>query len=288
MTQDQVEPQIHMNHDIPVTTSQDYLDDFQDVNNLHLSIKYSFKLDHEVLLSTSSWGYWQQSRRLQDQRPRSWPNRHPPRRLSVHRAHFRIKCRLKKRRQIKSTPLINSHSLITHKTQIPDVEDVHSARHCEHTLHQLEASIEDWNQTIDKLMEKGQSIGSPPMTTPLSELEFWVQRSAVFSSLSDQVHSDKIVAILDTVEAVSTDKKAIVHSLKSRRIELTKISLEAKENVKFLSTLERHFKTLATGSLTSMCETLPPMMNALRMVFLWLKHTAKSEMVLGVDLVSTL
>lgn len=112
------------------------------------------------------------------------------------------------------------------------------------------------------------------MTTPLSELEFWIQRSAVFSSLSDQVHSDKIIAILDTVEAASTDKRAIVHSLKSRRMELSKLSLEAKENVKFLTTLERHFKTLATGSLTSMTETLPPMMNALRMVF----HSLKSNL----------
>lgn len=137
-------------------------------------------------------------------------------------------------------------------------------------------------------MEKDQSVGSPSITTPLSELEFWVQRSAVFSSLSDQVHSDKIVAILDTVEAASTDKKAIIHSLKSRRNELSKLSLEAKENVKFLTTLERHFKTLATGSLTSMSETLPPMMNALRMVFFGAKIIYNDKLVLGLDPISTL
>ncbi len=44
--------------------------------------------------------------------------------------------------------------------------------------------------------------------------------------------------------------------------------LDAKDNVKFLTTLERHFKNLAHGGLATILDTLPSMLNALRMVWI--------------------
>lgn len=49
-------------------------------------------------------------------------------------------------------------------------------------------------------------------------------------------------------------------------VDLTKLTAEARDNVKFLTTLERHFKNIAGGPLNGILDTLPPMMNALRMV----------------------
>lgn len=48
--------------------------------------------------------------------------------------------------------------------------------------------------------------------------------------------------------------------------ELHKKYALAKDNVKFLTTLERHFKILHSGSLNAMAETITPMMGAIRMV----------------------
>ncbi len=48
--------------------------------------------------------------------------------------------------------------------------------------------------------------------------------------------------------------------------ELTKLAGEARDNVKFLATLERHFKSITSGPLAGIADTLPPLMNALRMV----------------------
>ena len=39
--------------------------------------------------------------------------------------------------------------------------------------------------------------------------------------------------------------------------ELTKLHIEAKDNVKFLSTLERHFKSISTGALHEVADTIP-------------------------------
>ena len=44
--------------------------------------------------------------------------------------------------------------------------------------------------------------------------------------------------------------------------------LDAKDNVKFLTTLERHFKNLSHGILATIIDTLPSMLNALRMVWI--------------------
>ncbi|RYE82098.1 MAG: hypothetical protein EOO65_05935, partial [Methanosarcinales archaeon] len=60
--------------------------------------------------------------------------------------------------------------------------------------------------------------------------------------------------------------------LQAHYAELSKAYIEARDNVKFLSTLERHFKTLATGSLATIGETLLSLMNGLRMVWIISRH----------------
>ncbi|KAH8057483.1 dynein light chain binding protein [Aureococcus anophagefferens] len=54
--------------------------------------------------------------------------------------------------------------------------------------------------------------------------------------------------------------------------ELQKLYVEAKDNVKFLTTLERHFKNITRGSFTTILDTLPSMMNAIRMVWIISRH----------------
>lgn len=46
------------------------------------------------------------------------------------------------------------------------------------------------------------------------------------------------------------------------------VTEESRDNVKFLTTLERHFKNIANAPLASILDTLPPTMNALRMVWI--------------------
>ena len=59
--------------------------------------------------------------------------------------------------------------------------------------------------------------------------------------------------------------------------ELSKLYLEAKDNVKFLTTLERHFKNITSGSLSQIVETISSMMNAIRMVWIISRHYNTDE-----------
>lgn len=46
------------------------------------------------------------------------------------------------------------------------------------------------------------------------------------------------------------------------------VTEEARDNLKFLTTLERHFKNITSGPLPAILDMLPPTMNALRMVWI--------------------
>ena len=62
------------------------------------------------------------------------------------------------------------------------------------------------------------------------------------------------------------------------RAEMTKYYVEAKDNVRFLSTLERHFKNLSQGnSFQIVLDTIPSLMTALHMVWIISRHYNKDE-----------
>lgn len=67
-------------------------------------------------------------------------------------------------------------------------------------------------------------------------------------------------------------------SFENQRQDLARYYSEAKDNVRFLSTLERHFKNICYGSTFNVVtETLPSMMNALRMIWIISRHYNKDE-----------
>lgn len=59
---------------------------------------------------------------------------------------------------------------------------------------------------------------------------------------------------------------------------MSKYYVEAKDNVRFLSTLERHFKNLSQGnSFQIVLDTIPSLMTALHMVWIISRHYNKDE-----------
>jgi dynein heavy chain, axonemal len=134
----------------------------------------------------------------------------------------------------------------------------------------LEHHMADWAATIATVMQK-ESAKQPAGQAPLAEIEFWRQRNAVLSSLFEQLNLPNVKTMVAVVEAGSDDRN-LMAGFKAQFSELTKLAAEARDNVKFLTTLERHFKNINSGPLPSILDTLPPMMNALRMVWIISQH----------------
>ena len=139
---------------------------------------------------------------------------------------------------------------------------------------QLEAAMEDWSRVISSVVDN-QLKKVPSGDGPLAEIDFWRERNSVLSMFYEQLKSPPVQNILGILRAT---KLASYSNFEVHRAELTRYYLEAKDNVKFLGTLERHFKNLSQGANFSIVlDTLPNMMNSLRMVWVISRHYNTDE-----------
>ena len=137
----------------------------------------------------------------------------------------------------------------------------------------LESSLEHWLGVVSSVMD-GEAKKKPLGPSPMAEITFWRDRHAVLSGLYEQLHTQTVqnmIAVMEIAGVTSMDL------FKKNVADLLKLYVEAKDNVKFLTTLERHFKQLGCGDLKTMTETIPSMMNSLRMVWIISRHYNKDS-----------
>jgi dynein heavy chain len=140
-------------------------------------------------------------------------------------------------------------------------------------VHTLEIAVDSWTNVISSVLAQEnhkQLVG----TGPISEINYWRSRNASLSGLYEQLRTPAVKRLLATLEESASDA---LSSFKDQMIELTKLFEEAKNNVKFLTTLERHFKNIASGQLSVIMDTIPPVMAALKMVWIISRHYNKDE-----------
>ncbi|PHJ24428.1 dynein heavy chain family protein, partial [Cystoisospora suis] len=111
---------------------------------------------------------------------------------------------------------------------------------------------------------------------PAAELEFWRDRNAAVSTLYEQLTVQRIQQVLKWLRNACPSSKSL-EEFHAHFEELQKLYVEAKDTVRFLSTLERHFKCLATGSLKTVAESISPLLGAIRMVWITSRHYNTDE-----------
>ena len=159
--------------------------------------------------------------------------------------------------------------------QVPDVAvDLDDAQglDCEASS-ALERAMVGWTRLIGNVVEE-QSKRQPRGPSPMAEIEFWRNRNAALGALYEQINMPNVQAIL---EALRRQDVPTLPAYAYNYSELSKQHAEAKDNVKFLNTLERHFKNIAQGDFAAILDTLPSMMNAIRMVWIISRYYNKDE-----------
>ncbi|KAI8847268.1 dynein heavy chain and region D6 of dynein motor-domain-containing protein [Chytridium lagenaria] len=141
------------------------------------------------------------------------------------------------------------------------------------TVRGLEKIAEEWIETIIGALAR-ESKKVPIGNGPLAEVEFWRDRNASLSTLYEQLN---LPVVHTLVKILAKAQVPCAPALEFQLGELNKFYTEAKDNVKFLSTLERHFKNIISGSLTSVQDALPSLMNAIRMVWIISRHYNRDE-----------
>uniref|UniRef100_A0A673VC35 Dynein axonemal heavy chain 10 n=1 Tax=Suricata suricatta TaxID=37032 RepID=A0A673VC35_SURSU len=138
----------------------------------------------------------------------------------------------------------------------------------------LEQCVINWLNLISAAVE-AQLKKTPQGNGPLAEIEFWQERNAALSALHEQTRLPVVRKVLDVIRESGS---MLVANLQPVLTELFKVHMEASDNVRFLSTLERHFKNITHGtSFHVVLETIPSMMSALRIVWIISRHYNKDR-----------
>ncbi|BDA41784.1 probable Dynein-1-alpha heavy chain, flagellar inner arm I1 complex [Coccomyxa sp. Obi] len=135
----------------------------------------------------------------------------------------------------------------------------------EQLISRLEVCMSEWASVMQSLLQQEahrQILGKGP----LAEMDFWQARHEVLGGLYEPLDMPQARSIVLLLKNQSTDKNllAFFHTQYSELVQMTE---EAHDNYKFLRTVERHFRTIATGAIHEIAGVLIPMFNALRLVW---------------------
>jgi dynein heavy chain, axonemal len=154
---------------------------------------------------------------------------------------------------------------------LSNVEDITNNPHL---IAELDLVLEEWSNVISSCIDQEIQLSAKMNRTPLGEIEYWRNRQLNVSSLYDQLNTTKVQQIINIMKTVENPQLA---SFNYQFGELSKLFLEARDNVKFLTTLERHFKHISEGTFQRVLESLPSMINGLRMVWVISRHYNTDE-----------
>jgi dynein heavy chain len=157
--------------------------------------------------------------------------------------------------------------------QFPENSDDDSYLTDPEFVEQCEGLLQTWIAMMAENIESQQNK-HPLGKGPLAELEFWRERSNSLSTLCEQLTSKDSIKTIKTFEAINSSHFA---NFESELKELNKMWVEAKENDKFLSTLERHFKIITQGTMFQIAEAINPLLNGIRMVWVISRHYNNDE-----------
>jgi len=142
----------------------------------------------------------------------------------------------------------------------------------------LKSSLQAWITTVRDMVEETKTR-RPSSKSAMAEVEFWRSRYMSLDSVCERMHTSKQFGLArNAMKAFLEDEST---EFEHRFQELSKLHIEAKDNVKFLSTLERHLKMISTAPLADITESLPSLFNGLRMVWVLSRHYNTDERMSG-------
>jgi len=146
-------------------------------------------------------------------------------------------------------------------------------------VQEYEQLLETWCRQIEQYLETtldGQQKETGDQG-PATELEFWRNRLQKITSITEQLKTKErqnIFKLLNGVTKLSQDvaprsRQTVFNTLRRWKqidISITEAYNEAKDNVKYLTTLEKFVDPLYTSTPAQIVDTLPALMNAAKMI----------------------
>ncbi|XP_074644897.1 dynein axonemal heavy chain 5-like [Tubulanus polymorphus] len=132
------------------------------------------------------------------------------------------------------------------------------------SLNAIEDCMAVWIKQIEQVLaESEQMRREADDIGPRAELDHWKKRMSRFNYLLDQIKGQEVKAVLGVLQAAKSKTIRTWQELDRR---ITDAANEAKDNVKFLYTLERFCDPLYNSDPVGMLEGIPGLINAIRMI----------------------
>ncbi|XP_075396980.1 dynein axonemal heavy chain 5 [Tenrec ecaudatus] len=133
------------------------------------------------------------------------------------------------------------------------------------TLEKVEGCMKIWiKQTEQVLAENNQLRKEADDLGPRAELEHWKKRLSQFNYLVDQLKSPDVKTALAVLAAA---KSKLLKTWREMDLRITDASNEAKDNVKYLYTLEKCCDPLYSSDPISIIDAIPTLINAIKMIY---------------------
>lgn len=138
----------------------------------------------------------------------------------------------------------------------------------------FEVLLGEWCDEIEAFMERPLHPVDTEDVGPKWELEHWRSRMQKLTSITEQLkrpdcrHIINILSLL-TKNNADMSKQNLINLLRRWKqidLNITELANEAKDNVKYLFTLQRFIEPLYFGTPESVAETLPALINSIKMI----------------------
>ncbi|NXO27931.1 DYH8 protein, partial [Cisticola juncidis] len=128
----------------------------------------------------------------------------------------------------------------------------------------LEEVVMIWTKQIRQVLVESEQIRREADDVgPSAELEHWKSRMSSFNSLLDEIKSSRVKKIISILQAA---RSKTLKQWKELDGSITIAANEAKDNVRYLYTLDKFFGPLANVS-PVMMEHIPTLMNLVCMIY---------------------
>ncbi|XP_057352291.1 dynein axonemal heavy chain 5 isoform X2 [Manis pentadactyla] len=133
------------------------------------------------------------------------------------------------------------------------------------TLAKIEGCMKVWIKQIEQVLaENNQLRKEADDLGPRAELQHWKKKLSKFNYLLDQLKNPDVKAVLAVLAAA---KSKVLKTWREMDIRITDIANEAKDNVKYLYTLEKCCDPLYSTDPISMIDAIPTLINAIKMIY---------------------